>query len=89
MGKMALGEVVKGRNDKGARWHWANQQRVNWQKGEMVSGQKDDWARWQNGKGRNGYWARWQRVKWDEKLGEMGLGKLERHPPGHIMTANK
>ena len=42
MGKMALGEVVKGRNEKGARLHWANRQRVNRQKGEMVSGRKDD-----------------------------------------------
>ena len=47
---MTLGEVVKGRNDKGARWHWANRQRVNWKKGEMVRGQNDDWARWQWGK---------------------------------------
>ena len=70
---MALGQVVKGRNDKGARWHWANRQRVKWQKGEMVNGQKDNWARWQRGK-----------AKWEEKLGElgmgeMGLGKLGRH----------
>ena len=44
-GKMALGEVAKGR--KGTRWHWANRQRLNWQKGEMVIGRKDDRARWQ------------------------------------------
>ena len=68
---MGLGEVVKGRNDIGARWHWANGQGVNWQKGEMVSGRKDDWARWhwdkmvtgkmgrgRYGKGRNGYGAK-------------------------------
>ena len=80
MGKIALGEVVKGRNDKEARWHWAKLQRVNWQKGEMVSGQKDDWARWQRsktvkgemGKGRDGIgrnrkksWAKWEWAKWD------------------------
>ena len=43
---MALGEVVKGRNEKGTKWHWANRLRVNWQKGEMVGGRKDDWAWW-------------------------------------------
>ena len=37
--------MIKGRDSI-----WANQQRVNWQKCEMVSGQKDDWARWQRGK---------------------------------------
>ena len=77
---MALGQVEKGRNDKGARWHWANRQRVIWQKGEMVSGQKDDWARWQRSKmvkgemgmGRDGIgcnekksWAKWEWAKWD------------------------
>ena len=59
---MGLGEVVKGQNDKGARWHWVTGQRVNWQKDEMVSGRTDDWVRWQwdkmvtgkMGKGRNG-----------------------------------
>ena len=79
---MALGKLVKGRNDKGARWHWANRQRVNWQKGEMVSGRKDDWKRWQwgkmvkgkmgrgqNGKGRNGKnsWAKWDLAnRWED-----------------------
>ena len=76
---MALGKPVKGRNDKGARWHWGNQQRVNWQKSKMASGLKDDWARWQwgkmvkdkmgrerDGRGRNGKksWAKWEWAKW-------------------------
>ena len=72
MGKMALGEVVKGRNDKGARWHWANRQRVNRQKGEMVSGQggkmvKGEMGRGRDGIGRNGKksWAKWEWAKWD------------------------
>ena len=80
MGKMALGKVVKGRNDEGAIWHLANRQRVNWQKGEIVSGQKDNWARCQRGKmvkgemgrgrdgrGRNGKksWAIWEWAKSD------------------------
>ena len=84
MGKIALGEVMNGRNDKGASWHWANRQRVNWQKGKMVSGQKDDWARWQRGKmvkgemgkgrdgiGRNGKksWAKWE---WANGIGQTG-----------------
>ena len=49
-----------GRSGEGARWHGANLQRVNWQKGEMVSGRKDDWARWQ----------------WDKMVnGKMGRGR--------------
>ena len=77
---MAYGQVVKGRNVKGVGWHWANRQRVNWQKGEMVSGRKDDLARWQwgkmvkgktgrvrDGKGRNGKKSllKWELAKWD------------------------
>ena len=80
---MAWGEVVKGRNDKGARWHWTNQQRVNWQKCKMVSGQKDDWARWQRGKmvkgkmgrGRDSIGPNGKKVG-EMGMGEMGLGKL-------------
>ena len=81
MGKMALGEVVKGRNEKGTRWHWTNRQRMNWHKGEMGNGRKDDWAWWQwgkmvkgkmgrgrDGKGRNGKksWAKWEWANWED-----------------------
>ena len=64
-----MGEVVKGQNDKGEGWHWVNRQRVNWPKGEMVSGRKDDWAKWQWGKMEKG----------ELGMGEVELGELRRH----------
>ena len=64
---MINGQNGFGRNDKWARWHWANLKRVNWRKGEMVSGRKDYWARWQWDKMVKGKMGRGETVK-----GEMG-----------------
>ena len=40
MGKIALGEVMNGRNDKGASWHWGESA-----KGELAKGQNGKWAK--------------------------------------------